>query len=125
MHRFSFHIVWLLLMIAGLSVIYGGPWWAYPLMLLLVTIFTAFVVAYPSDNSLRRTLAGFGGLLILGAATRFASDGITRLIVHESLSVFLTGLACLWSAVFPFPQPTASYDQPSMRHKITQSEATE
>lgn len=101
MSRFTFLIAWLLLSGAGISAIYGGPTWAYPIAVLLALIFSAFVTAYPSDSSLRRLLAGLGCLLACAALARFAVEGVTLLTLNESLSVLLAGLACIWAAVFP------------------------
>ena len=101
MSRFTFHIVWLLLTAAGISMIYGGPVWAYPVAVLLAMILSAFVTAYPTDNSLRRTLAAFGCLMAVGASTRFAAAGVTPLTLNESLSVLLFGVACVWASIFP------------------------
>lgn len=101
MSRFTFHIVWMFLSVAGVSMIYGGPLWGYPPALLLAMIAAAFVTAYPTDNSLRRTLLGFGAFLAIAASSRFVMIGFTPLTINESLSVLLFGVACIWASVFP------------------------
>jgi hypothetical protein len=104
MSRFTFHVVWLLLTTAGLSTIFGGPIWAYPLAALLAMIVSAIVTAYPTDTSLRCALAAFGCFVAIGASTRFAAIGVTPLTLNESLSVLLFGVACIWASVFPLPK---------------------
>ena len=102
MSCFTFHVVWMLVSVAGISAIYGGPIWAYPPAVLLATIAAEFVTAYPTDNSLRRTLAAFGGFLVIVTSSRFAMFGVTPLVINESLSVLLFGVACIWASVFPY-----------------------
>lgn len=99
--RFTFHIVWLLIFAGFALTLHGGPYWSYPIALLLSLIGAAFVTAYPMDNSLRRTLGCFGALLTFFASTRFIAEGLTPLVLNESSSVLLVGAACLWSAIFP------------------------
>jgi hypothetical protein len=110
--RFTFHIVWLIVSIGSVSAVYGGPLWAYPVALLLAMILSAFVTAYPTDNSLRRTQAAFGGLMALGASTRFMMVGFTSLAVHESLSILMFGVACVWASVFPHRDISLEHQAP-------------
>ncbi len=107
MSRFTFHFVWLFISTGIVSTVYGGPIWAYPLALVLALMIAPFVVAYPTDNSLRWTLGAFGGLLVAGAATQFVEFGLTWISVNQSASVLLFGIACLWAATFPLMDESA------------------
>lgn len=101
--RFTFHILLLFVMPAFLVPVVGGPWWGYPVALALAFLATCFVAAYPTDTSLRWTLAGFGVFLLLAPLATLWADGAGWFVVREVAFTLLLGLACIWSAAFPVP----------------------
>jgi hypothetical protein len=106
--RYTFHIVWLLVFVGLASAIFGRPLWAYPIVILLSLIAAAAISAYPTDRSLRRTLACFGGFLGLAASRGFLMEGLAPIVLHESLPVLLWGVACGWAALFPYREVSAA-----------------
>jgi hypothetical protein len=108
------NIVLLLLGLAAFLVpVVGGPLWGYPVAFLLGLIATAFVGAYPSDRSLRKTLAAFGAFLVLGGVTHLTQHGIRLYALRESAFTLLFGSACLWSAAFPAVEQTDHEERPN------------
>ena len=101
MNRFTFHIVWLLLTLAGVLGVLGGPLWGFPPALLLAMILAAFIVAYPTDASLRFILAGMGLLFIAGGLANVMPQGLTPTSLQAFCPVLLLGISCLWAAAFP------------------------
>lgn len=101
MSKFTFHILLLILTLAFLLPIVGGPWWGYPVALALAFLATCFVAAYPTDTSLRWTLAGLGVFLLLPPLTHLWVNGAYWYVIREVAFMVLFGLACIWSAVFP------------------------
>lgn len=100
--RFTFHVVWLTLTIAALCSVFRGPFWGYPIAIFLAFIFSVIVAGYPSDNSLRWMLGGFGALLAAGGLTTILPFGLTAMTIHGSLPLLLVGFACVWSASLPW-----------------------
>jgi hypothetical protein len=101
MSRFTFHILLPIVTLAFVIPVVGGPWWGYPVALATALLVTCFVAAYPTDTSLRWTLAGFGVFLLLAPLTLLWMDGADWYVVREVAFTLLLGLACIWSATFP------------------------
>jgi hypothetical protein len=96
------HFCGLILIVTALVVpVIGGPLWGYPVALLLGVIATGFVEAYPSDTSLRWTLAGFGAFLIFLGVFHLTQQGIYVYSLRESAFTLFFGAGCVWSAAFP------------------------
>ena len=117
MSRYTLHVVWLLLTVAGISAVHRGPYFGYPIALFLAFIASICIASYPSDNSLRRWLAAFGCLFTTGGLTDLLPHGFTSLTIHGSLPLLLIGLACLWSALIPWTEnyPRPRHIEPSPR----------
>lgn len=101
MYRFTFPAVWLLTTAALVVAVYGGPVWAYPVAVIAALVGTGLLVAYPSDNSLRRTLAGLGLLFLIGPSIELCHSGFTPLTLHDTVPFMLFGVACLVAAIAP------------------------
>jgi len=107
-NRFA-HIGGFVLIVSAFVVpVIGGPLWGYPVAFLLGTIASAFVEAYPTDTSLRWTIAGFGAFLIFLGAFHLTQQGIYLYSLQESAFTLFFGAGCVWSAVFAvsrIPEP--------------------
>ena len=115
MRRYTFHVVWILLALAAICSVFRGPFWGYPIALFLSFVFSIIVAAYPSDNSLRRMLALAGVIIAAGGLTGLVTSGLTPVTRHGSLPLLLLGLACIYSAIFPWVEhdfSTQSIDRP-------------
>jgi len=104
MSRYTFHVVWLLITFAGILSLYRGPLWGYPIAIFLAFVFSICVAGYPTDRSLRRTLGGFGALLVAGGAVGISQAGVNPVSVHSSVPLVLFGFAFMWSAVVPWTE---------------------
>ena len=102
MRRYTFHLIWLILTIAAFCSVFRGPIWGYPIAMFLAFVFAIIVAGYPSDSSLRRTLALIGLVLAAGGLTGLASSGLTPVTIHGSVPLLLLGSACAYSALFPW-----------------------
>lgn len=101
MRRFTFLIVCVITIVAGIILVLRGPYWGYPIVVLLAFLLSIAIAGYPSDRSLRMTLAAFGSFLLLGSVVSWVSEGLGQMPIHDRLPVSLLGIACLWSAAFP------------------------
>ena len=101
MSRYTFHVVWSFITVAGILTVYRGPQWGYPIAIFLAFVFSICVAGFPTDNSLRRTLGAFGALLLAGGVSGLAQSGVNAVSVHSSVPFILIGLACIWSAIVP------------------------